>query len=130
MASKKTPITKLDSAIMKILNEYGDDVKNNTIKITKDMLKKGAAAVRESARSVVGGSGKYASGWTSEVEVKRYGVYGSIYNKSAYQLAHLIEYGHQKQNGGREPARPHIAPVEEKLVKEYEEGVINAIKSD
>ena len=40
MASKKTPITKLDSAIMKILNEYGDDVKNNTIKITKDMLKK------------------------------------------------------------------------------------------
>lgn len=127
---KGTPITRLDSQVKKILNEYGDDVKNNVTKITKDILKKGAQAISASARSVVGGSGKYARGWTSEVEVKRYGTYGYIYNSTAWQLAHLLEYGHAKQNGGRVPGRPHIQPVEEKIVKEYEEGVIRAITSD
>lgn len=127
MANKKTPIARLDSEINKILEDYGDSVRTNTIEVTKLMLKKGAQAVRASARSAVGGSGKYANGWTSEVEVKRYGVYGYIYNRNAYQLAHLLEYGHAKQDGGRVAGRPHIAPVEEELIKEYEEGVRNAI---
>lgn len=126
----KTPIDKLDTQIQKILQEYEGDVRENVGQITKEMCKKGAAAVKAGARSVVGGTGKYASGWTSEVKTTRYSTEGVIYNSALPGLAHLLENGHAKVNGGRVAGRPHIAPVEEKLVKEYEEEVINAITSD
>ena len=123
----KTPIDKLDTQIEKILQEYEGDVRENVGQITKEICRKGAAAVKASARSAVGGSGKYANGWTSEVKTTRYSTEGVIYNGALPGLAHLLENGHAKVNGGRVAGRPHIAPVEEKLVKEYEEGVINAI---
>lgn len=123
----KTPIEKLDTQIEKILKEYEGDVSENLVKITKDICKKGAAAVKANARATFGGTGSYANGWTSEVQTTRYSATGVIYNKSMPGLAHLLENGHAKVNGGRVEGRPHIAPVEEKLVKEYEEGVINAI---
>jgi len=126
----KTPIDKLDTAISKILNEYEGDVEKNVGKITKDICKKGAQAVKSSARATFGGTGKYANGWTSEVKSTRYSTNGVIYNQAVPGLAHLLENGHAKVDGGRVAGRPHIAPVEEKLVKEYEEGVINAIKSN
>ena len=126
----KTPIDKLDKAIGKILTEYEDSITNNVGQITKEICKSGAQAVKASARAAVGGTGKYAGGWTSEVKTTRYSTEGVIYNQAAPGLAHLLENGHAKVNGGRVAGRPHIAPVEEKLVKEYEEGVINAIKSD
>ena len=46
------------------------------------------------------------------------------------RLTHLLENGHASPNGGRVPGRAHIKPVEEQLVKEYEEEVLNAIKGD
>lgn len=125
----KTPIDKLDTQIEKILQKYEGDVRENVGQITKEICRKGAAAVKASARSAVGGSGKYASGWTSEVKTTRYSTEGVIYNSALPGLAHLLENGHAKVNGGRVAGRPHIAPVEEKLVEEYEKGVIDAITS-
>lgn len=125
----KTPIDKLDTQIQKILQEYEGDVRENVGKITKDMCKKGAAAVKASASAAFKGT-KYAGGWTSEVKTTRYSTEGVIYNQSQPGLAHLLEKGHANVDGGFTPGTPHIAPVEEKLIKEYEEGVINAITSD
>ena len=125
----KTPIDKLDTAIEKILSEYEGDVTQNVGQVTKDICKKGAQAINASARSLFKGS-TYAKGWTSEVKNSRYATNGVIYTQSQPGLAHLLEKGHANVDGGRTPGRPHIAPVEEKLVKEYEEGVINAIKSN
>ena len=124
----KTPIDKLDTQIQKILQEYEGDVRENVGKITKDMCKKGAAAVKASASAAFKGT-KYAGGWTSEVKTTRYSTEGVIYNSALPGLAHLLENGHAKVNGGRVAGRPHIAPVEEKLVEEYEKGVIDAITS-
>lgn len=126
----KTPIEKLDDQIKKILSEYEGDVSENIGKITKDLCKKGAAAVKANALATFGGSGKYAGGWTSEVKTTRYSTSGVIYNRTTPGLAHLLENGHAKVNGGRVEGRPHIAPVEEELVKKYEEGVINAITAN
>lgn len=129
MASK-TPLDKLDTQIQKILAEYGSDIEKDLGTVTKEIVKKGAAAVKASAQATFDGEGDYAKGWTSEVETKRYAVEGVIYNKSKPGLAHLLENGHAKVGGGRVAGRPHIQPVEEKLVTEYEEAVINAITSD
>lgn len=58
-------------------------------------------------------TGMYRKGWSSkEMELSGRGVYGrTVHNRSRYQLAHLLQYGH----GGPRPARayPHIPSDEE-----------------
>lgn len=108
--------------VQKILSEYAGSVKENLDEVTKAVAKKGAQMVRRAAAGAVGGSGKYARGWTSKVEVGRLGVSGVIYNKTP-GLPHLLEYGHANRGGGRTPGRPHIASAEEQIVREFEEEV-------
>lgn len=122
-----TPIDRLDAAIKKILSEYEETITMDVDAATKKVARAGAKAVSASARATFGGSGKYANGWTSETEKKRWSSTGVIYNAAAPGLAHLLENGHAKVGGGRVEGRPHIAPVEEEINKEYEEAVIRAI---
>ena len=120
------PADQLQKAINKILKEYGDDVYNRTEELTKAFAKKGAQAVKSAASSAVGGTGKYAKGWTSQVEIGRLSAVGTIYNRTP-GLPHLLEHGHAKRGGGRVSGRTHIAPVEEKLVEEFTNAVEGAI---
>ena len=113
---------RLEKAVMKILDKYGEDVKANLEEITKEMAKKGAQEVKRNAKGAVKGTGEYAAGWTSKVEVGRLSTTGVVYNKTP-GLPHLLEHGHALRQGGRAPAFTHIEPVEEKLVAEYEKAV-------
>ena len=108
--------------VQKILSEYAGSVKENLDEVTKTVAKKGAQMVRRAAAGAVGGSGKYARGWTSKVESGRFGSSGVIYNKKP-GLPHLLEHGHANRNGGRTPGRPHIAAAAEQIVREFEEEV-------
>ena len=103
-------------ACQKILEEYQDDLVKDTGKLVKKLAQKGAQAVK-SGSSVFGGSGKYASGWTSQYEESRLSKTATIYNKTP-GLPHLLENGHAKRNGGRVAGRTHIAPVEEAVSNE------------
>jgi len=124
---KKTPADKLAESIEKILQEYQDDVIKDTRKLAKDFAKKGAKAVKDSARSTFGGTGKYANGWTSTYESGRVSSQGIIYNKDVPGLPHLLENGHAKRGGGRVHGKAHIAPVEEKISEEFYKAVKEAI---
>lgn len=118
--AKKTSIDRLGAAIHDILAEYGDDVQANLADAVKQVSKKGAQAVKAAARSTFGGTGEYAAGWTSRTETGRFSAQGVIYNKDVPGLPHLLENGHAKRGGGRVQGRPHIKPVEETIVKEFE----------
>ena len=50
-----------------------------------------------------------------------------VYNKTDYQLTHLLEKGHVGRDGRRVKAIEHIRPVEEKAVAEFEDKVKGAI---
>lgn len=117
------PAEQLAAAVDKILQEYGEDVQENLTEIVKAITKKGAQTLKGAARGAVGGTGKYASGWTSQAETGRVSAQGTIYNGRLPGLPHLLEHGHANRGGGRTAGRPHIAKVEEALIKEFESKV-------
>lgn len=121
---------RLGAEIGKILEEYGDDVEGNLDVITKKVAQKGRSALRNESKANFGGTGKYAQGWM--VTPVKYPHYTSvvIHNKLA-GLPHLLEHGHALVLGGRRvgevQGREHIAPVEDELIRQYENEVINAL---
>ena len=120
----KTPVDKLDSAIKKILLEYTDTFKQTLDTATKEIAKAGAAAIKANARAY--GWKNYPNGWTYQVQSTRISSRAVIYRNQSPGLAHLLEKGHAIP-GGRTKAKPHIAPVEEKLQEAYFDAVEDAV---
>lgn len=119
MAGRKVTPDNLGDAIKEILDEYGDEANKNIEEITTRIAKKGVQALR-SASSVFNGT-KYKSGWKVEFENTRLTKTAKIWNAKVPGLPHLLENGHLNRDGSRTPGRTHIAPVEDQLVREYQE---------
>lgn len=74
-------------------------------------------------------TGDYAKQWrVKTLSFRNAPARFTVHNKSKYQLTHLLEKGHAKRGGGRTKEFVHIAPVEEKLVKDFLAGVERVIK--
>ena len=125
--ARTVPIDKFAEEIQKVLTEYGFKTQAAISEATRVLSKKGAQAVKAQAKSTFKGSGWYAKNWTSRFEGGRVSAQGIIYNDEAYMLPHLLEHGHANRNGGRTPGRMHIKNVEEKIIKEFEQKVRDAI---
>lgn len=119
-------IDQFASSIHDILEKYGDEINENMEEAVKTVSRKGAQAVKSAASSTFNGN-KYASGWTSKTETGRMSAQGTIYNRTVPGLPHLLENGHAMRGGGRVAGRPHIKPVEEKIIQEFEQEVRKSI---
>lgn len=126
MASKRTPISKLDSALNAILEEYKTEVDKDLDTAIKKVAQAGQKALKGNSRSTFGGTGRYASGWSVATEDDRVlHRKSTLYNKTP-GLPHLLEHGHAKRGGGRwTPDKQHIAPVEEMVIEQFEKEVLN-----
>lgn len=123
----RSTVDTLAADIQDILREYGEDVDKLTVETVKKIGQKGVQALRSNS-SVFGGTGRYAKGWKSKVEVGRMGAKATLYNASVPGLPHLLENGHAKRGGGRVPGRVHIKPVEDELIKTFESDLKEAIR--
>lgn len=127
---KKVTVDNLEEELKKILDDYGDEVSENLDKITREVGKKGVQALKNESLEKFPSSGKhkkrYGQTWKSEVTKRRLYTTVTIYN-SQPGLPHLLEHGHIKVNGGRVPGKSHIAPVEQKLILEFEKEVTNKL---
>ena len=57
----------------------------------------------------------YSEGWRAKVTYESgTDIRVQVYNKTNYQLTHLLEDGHAKVSGGTVPGTPHIEPAAEK----------------
>jgi len=123
--ANKTPLDQLNTAISKILQEYSDEVSINMDVMVQKACQKGAQTVRSEAATKLNGK-SYQKSWTYKVEKSRLHTDGIIYSKQP-GLPHLLEHGHVIRSGGRVTGQarafPHIAPVAEKLVNEFEREV-------
>lgn len=118
---RRVKITELNTAITEILDEYGDNVTEATKKAVLSVAK---IAKQETQAGAPYRSGKYRQGWAvKEDAIDRFRTDAIVHNRTRYQLAHLLEKGHALRGGGRVPAFVHIAPAEEKAIKNLEEAV-------
>lgn len=121
MSNKIIRCDQLSDAIMEELENLNEQVVENVDKAAQKEARAGVKTLRSTSPVRHDGyarkypPGSYAKSWTSKevsswIGASKY----VIYNKSHYQLAHLLEFGHViAKTGGRSKAIPHIAPVNE-----------------
>lgn len=127
----KITLDSFADEVSKLLTEYAEDITQNVEGATKTVAQKGAQLLKNESLSKFKDrrlrKGRYGTGWTYKVEKGRLGVSAVLYNSKYPGLPHLLENGHAKRGGGFVPGRPHIAPVEEQIVKLYEEEVASKL---
>lgn len=118
-------VDELADAIAEGLEEYG----NIATDVVKKSVKKAGATVRkEISANAPKNTGEYAGSWAvKKVKETANALTMVVRSKSRYQIAHLLEHGHAKRNGGRVKAIPHIKEAEKKgedeLVKLIKKGL-------
>ncbi len=120
-------IDQLAAEIAKELSQYSQEVVE---KINVSSERVGKAAVQKLKQTSPKRTGAYAKSWTMKTEPAVGQPHKRIVHVKAphHRLAHLLEYGHAKKGGGRVEGKPHIAPVEEEVIREFTSEVEEAIK--
>lgn len=120
--ARRVTLDGLPDAIADILDEYEADTIRSTHDVVRKMAQTGARAVNSAASAAFGGK-RYKSSWSAQIQNSRVDAGAVIYSRVP-GLPHLLENGHAKRGGGRTTGKSHIKPVEEKLIKEFEQNIM------
>lgn len=119
-------IDQLASEVMAGLTEYADLAAEDMKKAVK---KAGTTVRKEIQANAPKNTGDYAKSWSvKNVRETASALEIVVHSRNRYQLAHLLEFGHAKRGGSRVPGRAHIAPAEEKGVRELEQEIQKALE--
>ena len=125
--SQKIKIDELADTIVNGMTAYSEVA---TEEVKKAVKKAGASVRKDISANAPKNTGAYSKSWTVKTTKETpTSLELTVHSKNRYQLAHLLEKGHALRGGGRQPAQPHIAPAEEKAVKELEESIGRSLKS-
>ena len=118
-------IEEMAEEVMRGLQEYADLATEDM----KEAVKKAGKTVRtEIQQTAPKNTGAYAKSWsTKNTKETANTLEITVYSRTRYQLAHLLEHGHAKRGGGRVAARPHIAAAEEKGEEQLERDIRQAL---
>ena len=115
----------LSKVLTKYLNEYKEDIDEEVISSSNSVAKQAKDELTRTSppkKGSLSNRGRhYKDGWTiSTQNQKSQNWYTKkIWNKTDYQLTHLLEFGHHIRNGGWVAAQPHIRPVEQKYIQKF-----------
>lgn len=114
--------SKINFYVNAILDEYNADVAKG-MQVIADECANEAVEQLKSAGSFKGK--KYRKAWTSDPTDRGRYAHSTVVHlkKPHYRLAHLLEFGHAKQNGGRTRAFIHIQPIADEMTKKYEKRI-------
>ena len=127
MSSRKIKIEELADAVAEQLEEYS--------KLSAEVVKTAVTKAGNSVKKDIGANapvktGKYAKSWrTKKTKETSTQLEVTVYSPTRYMLAHLLEHGHAKRNGGRVRAIPHIAPAEEAAEQQLMTDIERGLKS-
>lgn len=132
MSSNVKP-ENLHKALKEYLEDYLEDIEEDVQVSTDTVIKEAKEElVQTSPRSGLARNTKYYKGWAIKNGGRtRKGRYYSkvIWNKTNYQLTHILENGHHTRDGtGWVEAQPHIGKVQEKYGAEFSDLLKQKIK--
>lgn len=121
MADRRVAVDQMADAVMDGLLAYAELATD----VMKDCVKKAGNTVKkETQGNVPVKSKRYQKSWAVKKQKESSNALEVVvHSRNRYQLTHLLEKGHAKRGGGRVRAIPHIAPAEEKGIRELEEGI-------
>ena len=124
--AERVNVDQMAQTIMDGLLEYADLA-------TEDMKAAVKKAGNKAKSDVQAGApvdtGKYKKSWAVKTTKENANALEvTVHSKNRYQLAHLLEFGHAKRNGGRTRAFPHIAPAEAAAAELLEREVEAALR--
>ncbi|MCI9576620.1 MAG: HK97 gp10 family phage protein [Clostridiales bacterium] len=119
MSKKVDDLTK---SVMKALESYSAELMDGVKQDVKTVVNGCLERIRQNSPVR---TGDYKKGWTDRIAFQNdQDIRMKIYNKTDYQLTHLLEHGHARFGGGRVPGKPHIRPAsewaEQQLMKKVE----------
>lgn len=117
--------------INEILGEYSKDLDDSLYQEAKEIAKEGVQELKRTSpvnKRNTQNRGRYRKGWTMDIERGFGTVQAEIHNKTDYQLTHLLEKPHMKRDGGITVPQVHIAPVEQRCVKDFEDKITRKIE--
>ena len=127
MSTTKISVDQLADAVNDTLEEYSKLADETMRKAVTDAAKTVRNSIKEGAPVK---SGKYAKSWSvKNTKMNSHALEITVYSRNRYQLAHLLEHGHAKRNGGRTRAQVHIAPAEEKGIEQLERDIIRGLSN-
>lgn len=104
-------VDDLADLVMDGLREYSE-LADTAMK--KAVRKTATSVKKEISENAPERTGRYAKSWTTKkTKENSHSLEMTVHSKNRYQIAHLLEHGHAKRNGGRVEGKPHIAPAEE-----------------
>lgn len=108
----------LAAELQNYCQEVTDGVKADVKSVAKETVSELKATSPVDKRRT-GRRGRYAKGWKDTVVFESdLDIRVEVHNKTDYQLAHLLEFGHEVVAGGKVvghyEGKPHIRPAEEK----------------
>lgn len=124
---RRISIDALADAVMECLNDYAD-VSAEGMK--KAVRKAGNTVKKEIGANAPKDTGAYAKSWAvKNTKENSHSLEVTVYSKNRYQLAHLLEHGHAKRNGGRVAGKSHIAPAEETGIRQIEAEIERCLRN-
>ena len=119
-------IGKLADAVMETLEEYADLAAEDVKQAVRDA---GETVRKEIRANAPKDTGDYAKSWAvKKSKETSNSITMTVYSRNRYYLAHLLEFGHAKRNGGRVSGKSHIAPAEEKGIQQLEEEIERSLR--
>ena len=119
-------INNMADVIMQGLTEYAELATDDM----KEAVRNASTTVRKQIKEhAPEDTGKYAKSWTAKkVRETSQTLTMVVHSKNRYQLAHLLEFGHAKRNGGRVNGKAHIAPAEQLGIKQLQQEIERALR--
>ena len=126
----------LQKALTEYLENYVEDIQNDVEETTDSITKEAKEElIRTSPKSGLARNTKYNKGWAikngARTRKKSYRYTKVVWNKTNYQLTHLLEFGHHKRDGTDwVDAQPHIRDVEQKYGSKFADLLERKIRRD